>query len=58
MTTDIAQNIADDGADAGRDCRKSDRGRLRAIGANRYRIDGGAAVADTACPDSDAGRAD
>ena len=40
MTTDIAQNIADDGADAAE--------------GNRYRIDGGAAVADTACPDSDA----
>lgn len=52
MTTDIAQNIADDGADAAETAETTetvtcDRG-------NRYRIDGGAAVADTACPDSDA----
>lgn len=46
MTTDIAQNIADDGADAAETAETTetvtgDRG-------NRYRIDGGAAVADHA----------
>ena len=52
MTTDIAQNIADDGADAAETAETTET--VTAIGA----IDGGAAVADTACPDSDAGRAD
>lgn len=56
MTTDIAQNIADDGADAAETAETTET--VTAIGGNRYRIDGGAAVADTACPDSDAGRAD
>ena len=51
MTTDIAQNIADDGADAAETAETTDGYGDRG---NRYRIDGGAAVADTACPDSDA----
>ena len=45
MTTDTAQSITDDGADAAEMTET-----VTAIGA----IDGGAAVADTACPDSDA----
>lgn len=43
MTTDAAQNIADDGADAAETTEA-----VTAIGGNRYRIDGGAAVADPA----------
>ena len=49
MTTDTAQSITDDGADAAEMTET-----VTAIGA----IDGGAAVADPACPDSYAGRAD
>ena len=55
MTTDIAQNIADDGADAAETAETTET--VTAIGAidieSMVR-----AVADTACPDSDAGRAD
>lgn len=56
MTTDIAQNIADDGADAAETAETTET--VTAIGAIDIESMVAPPSADTACPDSDAGRAD